>query len=380
MQHARRILAAAALVGCGMSVAYGVDQTILGDTLQVKNPSSPDKRKVVCKGKEKASSNTLVGDPTILGASLQIRANGGTPSGQLFYLGNGNSPSTGKPFWSGDSVKGWKYKDPKYDNGPIKALTIKKSQSGTFQIKATALGKASPLIVLPPDPGTDGCMVLQIFGGDTYSVAFRPLDGTITNKGPLEYKHRKPSWEGVCTTTTINTMIPTTSTSTTLVPTTTTSSTATPTTTTSTTAAPTTTTSTTAAPTTTTSTTLCSNQVFNFSVGAHNDTSIFDDIDLSDEWLGGSETQFQSGACSVTVAKPSGNIDLVGTLGSKWSVSGFAGFSNCFGFGGEDGDGCQVPSCDAPAAIGFCQDTRPSCTSALGGGGSSGGFQVQCLQ
>ena len=372
MHPARRILAAAALVGFGMSIAYAADQTILGDTLQVKNPSTTDKRKVVCKAKEKGSSNTLVGNPTVAGATLTIRVNGGTPSSQTFNLPQGTSPTTGKPFWTAASTIGFKYKDPKYENGPIKGLTIKKTPSGTFQIKATGLGKVASVTVLPPNPGTDGCVLLQISGGDSYSVQFGPLDGTITNKGPLEYKHKRPSGEGTCITTT---------TSSTAAPTTSTSSTAAPTTTTSSTTAPTTTTTSTAAPTTTTSTTLCSNQVFNFTVGAHDDTSLFDaDFDLSDEWLGGSQTQSQSGACAVTVAKPSGNIDLVGTLGNKWTVTGFTGFSNCFGFGGEDGDGCQTPSCDALAAIGFCQDTRPSCSSALGGGGSSGGFQVQCLQ
>jgi hypothetical protein len=319
-----------------MSIAYAADQTILGDTLQVKNPSTTDKRKVVCKAKEKGSSNTLVGNPTVAGATLTIRVNGGTPSSQTFNLPQGTSPTTGKPFWTAASTIGFKYKDPKYENGPIKGLTIKKTPSGTFQIKATGLGKVASVTVLPPNPGTDGCVLLQISGGDSYSVQFGPLDGTITNKGPLEYKHKRPSGEGTCITTT-------------------TSSTATPTTSTSSTAAPTTTTSSTATPTTS-------------------------DFDLSDEWLGGSQTQSQSGACAVTVAKPSGNIDLVGTLGNKWTVTGFTGFSNCFGFGGEDGDGCQTPSCDALAAIGFCQDTRPSCSSALGGGGSSGGFQVQCLQ
>ena len=202
MGLSRRILVTAVAIGFGISVSHAADQTILGDTLQVKNPSTSDKRKIVGKAKEMASDNTLVGDPTVAGATLTIRANGGTPSSQTFPLPAGTSPSTGKPFWSGDPVKGFKYKDAKSDNGPIKAVVVKKSGKGTFQIKATGGSKVAPITVLPPDAGTDGCLLLEIAGGDSYSVQFGPADGAITNKGPREYKHKKPLAEGTCVTTT----------------------------------------------------------------------------------------------------------------------------------------------------------------------------------
>ena len=71
-----------------------------------------------------------------------------------------------------------------------------------------------------------------------------------------------------------------------------------------------------------------------------------------------------------------GNIDLVCSLSSRFSVQSFAGFSQCFGAGGEDGDGCQPVSCP-PAGIGSCSSTRPSCSAALNGSGSARYF-VQC--
>src|SRR5262245_52193219 len=120
--------------------ARAADQTILGDTLQLKNPSTPEKRKVVGKAKEKTSTNTIVGDPTIGGGSLTVRANGGIPSEQTFPLPQGTSTITGKQFWAGDPVKGYKYKDPKGENGPIKTAQIKKSGSGLFRIKAVGTG------------------------------------------------------------------------------------------------------------------------------------------------------------------------------------------------------------------------------------------------
>lgn len=212
MGLSRRILATAVAIGFGISVSHAADQTILGDTLQVKNPSTADKRKIVGKAKEKGSDNTLVGDPTVAGATLTIRANGGTPSSQTFSLPAGTSASTGKPFWSGDAVKGFKYKDAKSENGPIKGVAIRRSGKGVFQIAASGGSKVAAITVLPPDPGTDGCLLLEIAGGDTYSVQFAPNDGVVTNKGPREYKHKKPSGEGTCVTTTTTTTTSSTST------------------------------------------------------------------------------------------------------------------------------------------------------------------------
>ena len=213
----RKIVLATILAFSGSLAAHAADQTILGNQLSVKNPSTPDKRKVVLKAKEKTSPNTIVGNPTATGASLTVSANGGTPSTQTFPLPQGTSGITGKPFWSGDAVKGFKYKDSKGEQGAVKSVQIKKTPSGVFQIKVTISGKLGVLIVTPPNPGTSGCGLLQIVGGDSYSVAFKPGDGLVTNKGSTLYKHKKVTLEGTCvvappTTTTSTTATPTTST------------------------------------------------------------------------------------------------------------------------------------------------------------------------
>src|SRR5438270_51047 len=85
------------------------EQAVLGSKLQVKNPSTPDKKKIIVKAKESPSSDTLVGDPVTNGATVTIRLTGGAPNGETFTLAPGTSMS-GKPFWSGDSTKGFKYK------------------------------------------------------------------------------------------------------------------------------------------------------------------------------------------------------------------------------------------------------------------------------
>src|SRR5262245_34968481 len=119
-----------------MALAAGTgraaDQTILGNTIQVKDAGTATGRKVVVKAKEIGSPNTIVGNPKIGGATLEIRLDGGTPSSQTFGLPPGTSLLTNKPYWTGDAVTGFKYKDPKGENGAVRLLQIKRSSSGLF--------------------------------------------------------------------------------------------------------------------------------------------------------------------------------------------------------------------------------------------------------
>jgi hypothetical protein len=222
MQISRKF-AFASMIVLGAGLAYAADQTILGSSFLLKDPkgiADTTKRKVVGKGKEKGSSNTIVGDPTATGGSLTVSASGGTPSAQVFALPQGTSGITGKQFWTGTTLKGFKYKDPKGEQGPVKVAQIKKSASGTFTIKAVAVGKNGLITVLPPNPGTAGCVLLVINGGDSYSVQFGATS-LISNKGTQQFKAKKPTVEGSCIT-------PTTTTSTTATPTTSTTSTTAP--------------------------------------------------------------------------------------------------------------------------------------------------------
>ena len=153
-------------------VARGADQTVLGNQLNVKAGATPDKRKIIVKAKEKASDNTLVGDPLTGGATLTVSANGTTSTSQTFNLPAGTSPMTGKPFWSGSLAKGYKYKDPKRENGPVKIAQIKKTPGGVFQIKVVIDAKGGPVTVVPPNTGTFGCAQLTLGTGDSYHVRF----------------------------------------------------------------------------------------------------------------------------------------------------------------------------------------------------------------
>ena len=98
-----RKIALGSLLVFGAGLAYAADQTILGNTFLVKNPSTAAKRKVIGKAKEPGSPNTIVGNPTVTGGTLVITASGGTPSAQPFALPQGTS-ITGKPFWKSAAI------------------------------------------------------------------------------------------------------------------------------------------------------------------------------------------------------------------------------------------------------------------------------------
>jgi phospholipase C len=171
------------------------DQTVLGSRLIAKNPSTPDKRKIIVKAKEIASDNTIEGDPVADGAMLTIRLTARTPNSQTYNLPSGTSPTTSKPFWSGDAVKGFKYRDPKGDNGAVVGVDIKK-KNGVFQMKVRISGKHGTVTVVPPNGDSDACLLLAVNGGDSYSVNF--ASGAVTTKGTTLMKVYNPTAEGTC--------------------------------------------------------------------------------------------------------------------------------------------------------------------------------------
>jgi hypothetical protein len=193
-----RPLAVGLLLTFGALVARAADQTLLGNQLAVKNPSTAVRRQIVVKAREHDSPNTIVGDPVAAGGSLTITANGGAPTAQTYLLPNGTSGFTQKPFWSGDAASGFKYRDARGENGAVKLVRIRKTGDGTFTLKVVASGKLSTVGVLPPDPGASGCVLLRLDDGDTYSVAFVAGDGVVVNDGGRLYKHSKVGLEGTC--------------------------------------------------------------------------------------------------------------------------------------------------------------------------------------
>ena len=209
MRHVSRIVSTAVAVLCAADLGLAAEQTVLGKSLTVRDPKpgvDPAKRRVSVSGKEKHSSNTLVGDPTQTGAAggalLELTADGANAISQIFVLQQGTS-STGQQFWSGSATTGFKYKDSMGDQGAVKSVRISRSGGGSFSIKITASGKGGPLALLPPNPGTGGCAALTLGStagaGDRYSLRFGS-DSTIKNSAGTLFSAKAPATEGVCPT------------------------------------------------------------------------------------------------------------------------------------------------------------------------------------
>jgi hypothetical protein len=181
--------------------ARAADQLVHGSKLVVSNSITHAKRTVQVWTKDVAGSNvpTIVGDPAANGATLSIAVNGALSGKQTFSL-PGNPPG-GQPFWSEDAVKGLvKYTDSKGENGPVQRVWVRQSENSsraTFQIKVVVAGSPDAVTLVPPNPGTDGCMKLEVGGGDAYSALFG-ADGQVTNTGSAQFKVVKPIDEGVC--------------------------------------------------------------------------------------------------------------------------------------------------------------------------------------
>src|SRR5512144_1345150 len=122
------LAAVCAALAARAGVARAADQTILGRTLVVKNPTGANvKRKIVGSAKETASPETLVGDPPSAGpgggAIVQLSVEGGSPSTQTFVLAQGTD-GAGRPFWTGSAASGFLYKDTAGVQGPVKVVKI----------------------------------------------------------------------------------------------------------------------------------------------------------------------------------------------------------------------------------------------------------------
>ena len=68
--------------------------------------------------------------------------------------------------WTPISTLGFKYKDSSLANGPVKVAQIKKTKSGTFQIKGTL--KGAGITVAPGNPTASYAVNFKIGGGDEY--------------------------------------------------------------------------------------------------------------------------------------------------------------------------------------------------------------------
>lgn len=180
--------------------ATAADQAILGKSLAVTSPPAGGSgyRKLVARAVEPRSPQTIVGDPTAPvtsgAALLHIRLEGATPSEATFTLAPGLARD-GAPFWRTTKPAGFEYTDRFYEQGPVRRLRLRKETNGTIRLVLKLKAIASTLALAPPNPGTQGWVLLQLGSGDRYCVRFGP-DALVRNRGERAMRVTRVASEG----------------------------------------------------------------------------------------------------------------------------------------------------------------------------------------
>jgi hypothetical protein len=142
---------------------------ILGKKILVKNPTGDEStRKTVATAKEAATDlgPTIIGDPTVTGATLRVIVNGPTSSDQTYALDAAGWTATGG---------GYRYTGPTgLDGDPVRKVTFRRTGGGVALAKILLRGSAGtqPLSVVPGNPTSNGGFVLTINDGATYCVSY----------------------------------------------------------------------------------------------------------------------------------------------------------------------------------------------------------------
>jgi hypothetical protein len=171
--------------------AQAADQLLLGRTFTVKDPdpANPLRRAVKFQVADR-SFNTVVGDPTVSGATLRVIINGATPSDETYVL-----PAAqwrGRVSASGSSS--YRFSGGYNTGNVVKRASIRGTpRFGKVDVDGLLGGKYGPLAVVPPNPGTEAIVVFTIVGGDTYCTAWGGAAGGKTKDTATAYYVSKPT-------------------------------------------------------------------------------------------------------------------------------------------------------------------------------------------
>lgn len=174
------------------AVARANDATILGRALDVRNESSESARTVTMTARETPTDLATIADPRLGGATLTVVLTGGMPSSQTFALDAGR--------WS-VAPGGYRYRAAKSASGPpVRRVLLTAEPGGAAKMTVVLRGDTGtdPLLVLPPDPGTEGGLALGI-GEARYCVRFGgPAGGTIRSDRATRWRVVQPLAEAGC--------------------------------------------------------------------------------------------------------------------------------------------------------------------------------------
>jgi hypothetical protein len=187
----RRSVMHALLVAVALLVVVPVDALavpILGRNLLVQGSAFSVKptRKTLVVAKEIATDVGTLTDPTVGGATLQISLTGATSTAKTYALDAAG--------WT--AVKnGYRYRTS--DKPPELEVQLSKTLGGVASFKVKIRQEAIGL--LPPAPGDEALIVLDVASGDRYCVAFGGDAGGIEVKDTAtQWKVKNPTAQPAC--------------------------------------------------------------------------------------------------------------------------------------------------------------------------------------
>jgi hypothetical protein len=163
LPHAAWILL---LASVGPAPGGAADRVILGHLLAVRDPAGAEGgRSVVVAGREAGTDLVAISDPTGDGATLTVIANGTLSTAESYTLDQSG--------WTTLGAAGFRYAGPTgADGDPVKRVVIKRTPGGVAFVKVLLRGDVGTqaLAVVPPNPGNDGGLILDVACGDRYCV------------------------------------------------------------------------------------------------------------------------------------------------------------------------------------------------------------------
>src|SRR5690349_23108435 len=148
---ASRVAVAMVVIG---SLAHAADQSLPGTKLLVVDSAvNPGRRKLSVTASEKDGAAAVTSNPVMLGATLHVATEGGTPTAQTFNLPG--------PAWRTLGTFGFKYSNA-IVGGAVKSVTFKARPDGGVQLKISARATDGALDIVPPSPGDQAVVTFTV--------------------------------------------------------------------------------------------------------------------------------------------------------------------------------------------------------------------------
>ena len=174
------------------------DRIILGSRLNLRQATGGEPGRTAAITATEVGSDighSIDGDPTVDGATLRLILNGATDTDQTYVLDSAG--------WVRNGPASYRYLGPTGGDGdPVRRVVLRRTGAGKAFLKVLLNGRAGTqsLDAVPPNPGDDGGIILQIGAlGGTYCASFGgPAGGVEQADDASRWRITDPTAEAGC--------------------------------------------------------------------------------------------------------------------------------------------------------------------------------------